>query len=185
MRLVIECQAPFYYLRRTSSIIFVLLRVGQYATLAAVFHVGDVIRKLRGQRGWTIRDLVTHSGVDKMTISGIEHGDNYRRDTVDRIAQAFGLTAARLEARLREWAETTAGPAALSDELRELVEVWNALEPEGRALHLSHMRREAQLVAQARRRNADAEGSRRVASPRPDSSLQGRPRKSRVGGGGR
>lgn len=61
-----------------------------------VFHVGDVIRKLRTERGWTLDDLAAHSGVNKMTISGIERGADARKSTIDRLAVAFGLPVAQL-----------------------------------------------------------------------------------------
>jgi transcriptional regulator with XRE-family HTH domain len=60
----------------------------------AVFHVGDVIRKLRRERKWKVETLAKEAGVAKMTVSSIERGaSNYRRDTLDRIAKALGTTA--------------------------------------------------------------------------------------------
>jgi SOS-response transcriptional repressor LexA len=61
----------------------------------AVFHVGDVIRKLRLERGWNGSELGERADIDKMTVSAIERGNGFRRDSLDRIAVAFGMTDAR------------------------------------------------------------------------------------------
>lgn len=53
------------------------------------FHRGDVIRKLRRQRGWSLVDLAAESGVDKGTISKIERGGNCRPATLERLASAL------------------------------------------------------------------------------------------------
>ena len=37
-------------------------------------NYGDMIREAREARGWTQKDLVTHSGVPKRTIQEIENG---------------------------------------------------------------------------------------------------------------
>lgn len=63
-----------------------------------VFHVGDVIRKLRKERNWTVEELAEKAGVGKMTVSSIERGEaNYRRETVEKIAAALDTSTARLE----------------------------------------------------------------------------------------
>lgn len=54
------------------------------------FHVGDVIRKLRLERGLTVGQLADAAKVNKMTVSAIERGEsNYRRDTIEQIAKAL------------------------------------------------------------------------------------------------
>lgn len=64
-----------------------------------VFHVGDVIRKLRFERGWTIEELGERAGVNKATVSSIERGEsNAREDTLARLAAAFGMTTAGIYA---------------------------------------------------------------------------------------
>jgi len=72
-----------------------------------VFTVGDVIRKLRKAKHWSIRQLATETklggaaeGVGRMTISAIEHNPahNYEKETLDALARAFGKTGAELEA---------------------------------------------------------------------------------------
>jgi transcriptional regulator with XRE-family HTH domain len=63
-----------------------------------VFHVGDVIRKLRNQAGWSIEDLAQKAGVNKGTISTIERGDalNFRQETIAKIAKALGTSATEI-----------------------------------------------------------------------------------------
>lgn len=64
-----------------------------------VFTVGDVVRKLRKEKRWSIRRLATESGVGRMTISDIERNEsNYQRETLDEIAKVFDKTGAELEA---------------------------------------------------------------------------------------
>ncbi|WP_051366684.1 helix-turn-helix domain-containing protein [Hamadaea tsunoensis] len=60
--------------------------------------IGVRIRRLRGERGWTLRHLAERSGVDSSTISRLENG---RRQTatasvVDRLAAALGCAPADL-----------------------------------------------------------------------------------------
>jgi phage repressor protein C with HTH and peptisase S24 domain len=59
-----------------------------------VFHVGDVIRKLRQGRGWNVENLAQQAGIDKMTVSRIERGEGARQESLDKIARAFGLISA-------------------------------------------------------------------------------------------
>lgn len=60
----------------------------------AVFHIGDVIRKLRLSREWGVEDLAEHAGVNKMTVSAIERGGDFKRQSIDKIAEAFGFPSA-------------------------------------------------------------------------------------------
>ncbi len=65
----------------------------------SVFTVGDVVRKLRKAKRWSIRKLATESGIGRMTISDIERNQsNYQKETLEAIAKAFQKTAADLEA---------------------------------------------------------------------------------------
>lgn len=58
----------------------------------AVFGVGDVLRKLRKDRGWTLEELAQASGVSRTTLWELENGKtDTRGSTLKRIAQAFGL----------------------------------------------------------------------------------------------
>lgn len=58
----------------------------------AVFHIGDVLRKLREGRGLTIEQLSEKTGLGKGTISQIERGEgNPRQKTLDSLAKFLGL----------------------------------------------------------------------------------------------
>lgn len=56
-----------------------------------MFGLGDVLRKLRDQRKWSLDDLAGKSGVNRQSISEIERGVvDPRRSTLDRLAVALG-----------------------------------------------------------------------------------------------
>lgn len=97
---------------------------------AAVFHIGDVIKKLREGREWTIEDLVRESGVSKMTISNIERGArDPRKSSVDRLAVAFGFSDASGFYALLRSGELPGQPAAPTPQI-QTVELRTAEGPE-------------------------------------------------------
>ena len=115
-----------------------------------MFHTGDVVRKMRLARGLTIPDLADLAGVNKMTVSGIERGDNHTRDSLAAVARALGLAdETALEARLTAWAELRTGPTAIREEWQELFMLWEILDvdPDGQRLLLELIRREALAVS--------------------------------------
>jgi len=66
-----------------------------------VFHIGDVVRKLRNRRGIKIEDLAERAQMSKTTLSEFERGiGNQRKETIERIAEALGESVPRLWARL-------------------------------------------------------------------------------------
>lgn len=71
-----------------------------------VFHIGDVVRKLRKLKGWDLKDLAERA--DKMsmtTLSEFEQGKgNQRRDTIERVAAALGESVPKLYAHLTSMA---------------------------------------------------------------------------------
>jgi transcriptional regulator with XRE-family HTH domain len=103
----------------------------------AVFHVGDVIRKLRRERKWKVEQLARAAGVAKMTVSAIERGANYRRDTIDQLAAALGTTVAEMYKGAGGAGETTTVPAL--PRLQELLDQWAAISDDDRALILRLM----------------------------------------------
>jgi transcriptional regulator with XRE-family HTH domain len=103
----------------------------------AVFHVGDVIRKLRRDRKWKVEQLARAAGVAKMTVSAIERGANYRRDTIDQLAAALGTTVAEMYKGAGGAGETTTVPAL--PRLQELLDQWAAISDDDRALILRLM----------------------------------------------
>lgn len=82
----------------------------------AVFHIGDVLRKFREERGLTIEQLSGQTGLGKGTISQIERGEgNPRQNTLDSLARFFGLKGV---AGLYAWAMVD--PEALKKEVAVL-----------------------------------------------------------------
>jgi transcriptional regulator with XRE-family HTH domain len=82
---------------------------------AAVFGIGDVVRRLRKQKGLTLEQLNEATGIDKNTISDLERGvtKNPHQPTLERLASALGSSIPDLYARLDRYraagdiAETT------------------------------------------------------------------------------
>jgi transcriptional regulator with XRE-family HTH domain len=63
-----------------------------------VWTEGDVVRKLRAMRGWTLQQLQIKSGVNIQVLHRIESGKTKeaKRATLDRIAAVFGVTSRHL-----------------------------------------------------------------------------------------
>jgi len=100
------------------------------------FHVGDVIRKLRQDRNWTVEDLARKAGVNKMTVSGIERGEsNYRRQTLELIAAALKSTVDELHSQLNLMASFETRPSDVigQDDLNVLRR-WHRFPREKRAV---------------------------------------------------
>lgn len=56
-------------------------------------HLGDRVRQLRGERGWSLQMLASASGVSRSMLSQIERDQaNPTLAVTLRIAQAFGMT---------------------------------------------------------------------------------------------
>lgn len=63
-----------------------------WETSSVVFEIGDVIRKLRRERHWSLDKMAEVSGVNRMSLSEIERGVvDPRRSTIEKVAGAFGL----------------------------------------------------------------------------------------------
>jgi transcriptional regulator with XRE-family HTH domain len=131
-----------------------------------MFGVGDVVRKLRLARNWTIADLATRAAVNKMTVSAIERGSNYTRDSLDAIARAFGLdNATSLDARLHDWAAKLAASLPVNEAIREWLEIYDALaqDPESLAELVRFLRR----LARDRTRTPGPSEPTRARTPGP------------------
>jgi transcriptional regulator with XRE-family HTH domain len=116
---------------------------------ARVFHVGDVIRKLRKDRGWTLADLVEKSGVSKMTISTLERNQgNYKRETLESLAAALGKTTAELHAMVRGLQaaepETVNTLQAENDDFERRIQIAHETFEADKA-HLDHRAKDARL----------------------------------------
>jgi transcriptional regulator with XRE-family HTH domain len=63
----------------------------------AVFKVGDVVRRLRKDRGWTQDELAKRAGgINKETINRIEGGSDVRLNTLLKVAEALQVVPERL-----------------------------------------------------------------------------------------
>lgn len=55
----------------------------------------NAVRRLRGERAWTIDELAGRAGVSRLTVIALERGDHEPRAAVMlRICEAFGLQLA-------------------------------------------------------------------------------------------
>ena len=72
--------------------------ISVWNTARGMFHIGDVIRKLREQKGrdFTQTHLGRLAGLNKDTIRRIEQGETMRTDSLEKIATAFGYTLSDL-----------------------------------------------------------------------------------------
>ena len=94
----------------------------------------DVLEKLLtllNERGWSEYRLAQKAGLNESTISNI-----YRRNTVPTIAtlkavcDAFGITLSQF------FADDDSDMVEVTPELKELLDAWNPLTPEQRAVIL-------------------------------------------------
>ena len=131
-----------------------------------MFGVGDVVRRLRIKRRWTIDELAQRAGVNKMTVSAIERGHNYTRTRLDAVARALDLSnGSALEATLQEWAAKLAAPVKLTDAAREWLELYDVLSLDAEAY-----RDFRQILMRHVRLIQDRRGVTRRGSPTPAST---------------
>jgi len=52
--------------------------------------------ELRKRRGWTQEELAKRAGVRRATIHALERGASPRLDTLEKLAQAFGVKVSQL-----------------------------------------------------------------------------------------
>ena len=95
----------------------------RFATTAGVLRVvwtlGDVVRKLRDQRGWTQADLGEQADVHQTVIGRLEkNSDKSERSTIERVARALEVSVADLYA----YAEELSLAAELTDAERRNVQ---------------------------------------------------------------
>jgi transcriptional regulator with XRE-family HTH domain len=93
---------------------------------SAVFHLGDVVRKLRREQGLTLVALSVSAGVSKTTLSELERkGRNFERMTLLKIAAALGVSEVELYNVLREQQD-----AGLTGPVRKEASGETGVEPE-------------------------------------------------------
>lgn len=59
-------------------------------------RVGEIIRKTRLEKGWSLEDLSNKSGVAKTTIWGVEKGSQPAYDKLSKIANALNIDVTKL-----------------------------------------------------------------------------------------
>lgn len=79
-----------------------------------VFHIGDVVRKLRKERDISLIEFAALTGLDKGTISELERGkSNPKAETLEAAAKGLGLSdTGALYARLRDLTRQTRSAAS-------------------------------------------------------------------------
>lgn len=94
--------------------------------------IGERVREFREAKGWNRKELAERAGLHNSLIGLIERGDRKapRPDTLDKLAEAFGITAARLRGEkmehhspYEEVIEIARAYGVGPSELRELVEL--------------------------------------------------------------
>lgn len=65
-----------------------------------VFHVGDVIRKLRLRQQMGVKELALKSKLNKGTVSAVERGENFKKETIEALAAGLGVSVTQLYAPL-------------------------------------------------------------------------------------
>ncbi len=113
-----------------------------------VWHIGDVIRKLREAKHWNQKVLAHHAAIKPNTLGNIERGFlNFEWATLSAIARALGLTAEELTGQMPHAPEVcprvTAADVSWPDDAltRALGSIWIDLEPADRQLAVDVIRR--------------------------------------------
>jgi transcriptional regulator with XRE-family HTH domain len=113
-----------------------------------VFHVGDVVRKLRKQKGWDLSDLAKATKASMTTLSEVERGlGNYRIGTLNRIAEALDVSVEDIYRMLDAERMRAAAPhdvpvaVSMTAEEIELLKYWRALPDDDRRGLLNLFRR--------------------------------------------
>jgi len=95
--------------------------------------LGERLRYRRRQMGWTQEQLAARSGTNQAVIQKIENGKSLRPRKIDQIAAVLEVSPAWLM-----FGDSKAIP--LTDEARELAELWMGLSSEDRARVLEQVR---------------------------------------------
>jgi len=86
--------------------------------LKVVWTLGDVVRKLRADRGWTQAELGKHADLHQTAVNRLErNSDKSERSTIERAAHALNVSVSDLYA----YAEELSLAAELSDAERRAV----------------------------------------------------------------
>lgn len=110
--------------------------------ISLVWHIGDVIRKLREARGWTKGQLAKKAGLEPNTVGSVErYGDTVGREpgTLEGLLRALEIDAARLHALVpvaRDSISHAVIPTTDDQEVAELQKRLAALDPDQRKAFL-------------------------------------------------
>ena len=82
---------------------------------AVQWHVGDVVRKLREDRGWSMTELARRAGIGRQAVGKVEtNNGGQRRGNLERVAKALGFSEPEIYAMVPRRTVMQA-PDALSD----------------------------------------------------------------------
>ena len=95
--------------------------------------LGERLRYCRRQMGWTQEQLAVHAGTNQAVIQKIENGKSLRPRKIDEIATVLEVNPAWLM-----FGDDKATP--LSDDARELAELWLRLSDRERERILNEVR---------------------------------------------
>lgn len=136
-----------------------------------LWHIGDVLRKVRDTQGLTRKDVAARSGVRQNTIGDVESlKSDFQRTTLEKIAKALDVTPEYLWAKIPHDPElcparvTSAVTLPDDDVSRDIAAVWKLLDEPDRALILSFARRAA-MKSSERHTDDDTPGSTKGGRP--------------------
>ena len=98
--------------------------------------MGEYIRKLRIERGWSQEELGRQVGVNRAAVNKWEIGsvENIKRSTIKRLSEIFGVSPCDL----MQW-ETPSSPST-----PEILTLYNSLDAEDQSLALGIVRQMAE-----------------------------------------
>lgn len=93
--------------------------------------MGEYIKLLREERGWTQTDLGDRVGVNAAAVNKWEKGrvENIKRPTIAKLAETFGVSPAKLMC----FDEPAPVEESYTEEELELIRVYRSLNEEGRS----------------------------------------------------
>lgn len=122
----------------------------------AVFHIGEIVRKLREEQNLGVVEFAQKAGISPTTLGEIEKNTgNPRANTWDKIAAALGTTVGELHARLAAANQAPKEePTALRGPLgQEFTSLWNRLSARSQTSLVAVARE----IVESRRGEGDAD----------------------------
>lgn len=103
-----------------------------------VWHIGDVVRKIRATRAIVGKQIQSQTGVKPNTVSRVEKGMDFLPSTMEKIASALGMTTMDLYAQVPHAPEECPARKGIvlpdDDPSRRLASLWANLSPSDRQL---------------------------------------------------